>query len=237
MLTGPSAVGRGRRAALAVGACLAAGLFLPVGSADAACAAGEPGWDGLSEAAAAKTVFIGTARPGDTLQGGDTLVTPAIFDVQYRLGGRRTGATEQVATEAISTTGMVSEGIGPAAGEQWLIAGSPTTKHPVIPAACSWLDRKVDTAKAPTLTVNGKTLTAVLSDLRGRPVIPGAAAPVLPRRTTSLPLPGADAARLVHAGRLTKLKERKGSWRLTGVRRGDRIIWLDANGIWGVRAG
>lgn len=225
------------RRGLAAGAVTLLSASVAAPSASAACAAPAKGTDAITEATQAKTAFVGVARVGDTLSGSDTLITPATFDVQYRLSGRRTGATEQVATEALSANSVVSEGIGPAAGEQWLIAGSPTAQNPVIAAACSRFARQVDTTKAPVVTVKGTTLTAVLSDLRGRPVMAGVDAPVLPRRTVALALPGAEAARLVRAGRITRLTQRNGMWRLTGVKRGDRIFWLDPNGLWAVRAG
>lgn len=203
----------------------------------ASCVAPEPSFDAIDEATAAKTAFIGVARTGDTVQQGDELVSPAIFDVQHRLGGRRTGATEQVATAITSPTSVVSVGITPVAGEAWMIAGDPTTARPVLNPGCSQFARRVDVTKAPIVTAKGVHRTAVLADLRGRPVVAGVAAPRIPRGASSLTVEDATGMRRVHGGRITKLHQRKGAWRLGTLRRGDRIFWIDANGLWAVRAG
>lgn len=235
MLTSASLVPVPLRRALAATLVMASCAAAPAAS-QASCVAPEPSLDAIDEASGATTAFIGVAREGETVNGGGPLVSPAIFDVQYRLGGRRTGATEQVATAVTSPTSFVSVGITPAAGEQWMLAGDPTAANPVINPGCTQFARRIDPTQAPVVTAKRVRRAAVLSDLRGRPIVAGAVAPRIPRSSRSLAAPNAIGMRLVHAGRITKLRERKGAWRLGTLHRGDRIFWIDANGLWAVRA-
>lgn len=212
-------------------------LTLPASAQAMSCVAPPKGWDALDELATSKVAFVGTAQPGLTTAQG-SLDSPATFTVDAQIGRTALGSTTTV------QTGTNVESNGGAAltpgipdfkvGEQWLLAGF-FTKGRVSVTDCGGVYRRVRLEKAPVVRVGRKLITAGFSDIAGKAVL-GQTVPDLPYDTTSLKIRGAQAVRLVRGHRIVK-PARIGAhrWSLRKAHVGDTVLWLDRNGLWGVR--
>ncbi len=216
-------------------------LTVPASAQAMSCVAPPKGWDAMDDLATSKVAFVGTAQPGlSTAQG--WLDSPATFTVDAQIGRVALGSTTTVHTGTnVESNGgaAVTPGIPDfKVGEQWLLAGFLTTgkgKGKVSVTDCGGVYRRVRLEKAPVVRVGSKRFTAGFSDIAGKAVL-GQTVPDLPYDTTSLKIRGAQAVRFVRGHRIVK-PEQIGPhrWSLRKAHTGDTVLWLDRNGLWGVR--
>lgn len=201
------------------------------------CVAPPKGWDALDDLATSTAAFVGTAQPGRTATNGE-LASPATFTVDAQIGRDALGTSAVVGTGTTvasdGTTGGIPGIPNFKAGQQWLIAGD-LAKGKISVTDCGGVYRRVRLDKAPVVRVGSKRFTAGFSDVAGKAVL-DQTVPDLPYDTTSLKIRGAQAVRLVRGYRIVK-PARIGAhrWSLRKAHTGDTVLWLDRNGLWGVR--
>lgn len=218
-------------------AATAALALLPASAQAMSCIAPPKGWDALDDLATAKAAFVGTSQPGLSTKEG-WLDSPATFTVDAQIGRTALGSTIKVQTGTdVEPNGLVGDTAGIPnfnVGEQWLLAGV-LSKGEVSATICGGVYRRVRLEKAPVVRVGSKLVTAGFSDIAGNAVL-GQTIAELPSGARSLKIRGAQAVRLVRGHRIVK-PERIGPhrWTLRKAHVGDTVLWLDRNGLWGVR--
>lgn len=223
----------GRLAAVIPTIVAAAALATPL-PASAACV--DSGDNPFKQVEAAPVAFYGTAQKGPLIDG--FLASPASLAVSYRLDGATDApAVEQVTTDRTEGS-RVSEALAIEPKQRWMILGTRRPDGVVSTSACtgSW---PADWAHRATWRIPGGARHAhsTLSDTRGNP-IRTKRLPKLPKGVRTMEVWTSIAARLIHEGKATGLRQREmyngriNGWDFRKAVSGDRVVIATQYGFW-----